>query len=864
MLGAGGMGEVYRARDEKLNRNVAIKVLPAAFSQDADRLRRFEQEAQAAGTLNHPNILAVYDVGTHDESPYIVSELLEGEELRELINRGPLLQRKAVDYARQIAEGLAAAHERGITHRDLKPENLFVTSDGRVKILDFGLAKLRPKRNESISSEVATQKQITDPGTVMGTVGYMSPEQVRGYEADHRSDIFSFGSILYEILSGQRAFRRETMAETMTAILKEEPEELSETKTRTNPQLDRIVRRCLEKRPERRFHSAHDLAFALEALSDSSSSGRTEINLALPPAREKWGKRFPWVVAGLALLLAGSALAFSYFRKVSDDPIQARLPVAMSADVIPSVDVETHNLALSPDGRHLAFVAYSHGQRSIWLRPLNTLSAQPLPETAGAFSIFWSPDSRYLAFFAEGKLKRIEISSKSLQTLCNLTKGGDASGAWGAAGTIVFSEEDSGQIFRVPAAGGTPSVLVSRATGNTQRWVSFLPDGRRFLFYKAPEVGDQSAGLFAGAIDSDQIKQVAPMPPARAQYVNGYLLYPREGSLVAQPFDERTLSLSGEPFVVIERLPYFDKTGAAEFSASAQGVLAYMTELPKTRLVWLDRGGRELAQVGTPADFGDVRLSPDGQRAALTINDPRLGSGDIWIQDLARDTRTLFVSGPADDADTSWSPDGRRLAYFSCCEDVSTLHLKETGATNTAQVPIKDQYFIPPNDWSRDGKFIIYGFNGDLWVLPVSENAKPYVLMQTQTFENDARFSPDGKWVAFVSEETGRHEVYLTRFDKPGEKWRISSEGGQSPRWRNDGKELFYWTTDRKLMAVPIKLGDSFDAGSPTELFKADPLSRNYDVVADGQRFLLIASAPGTQSLPFAVVFNWMADLNDH
>ena len=862
-IGAGGMGEVYSARDGKLNRDVAIKVLPAGFSQDADRLRRFEQEAQAAGTLNHPNILAVYDVGIHEGSPYIISELLDGEDLREQLNSGALPQRKALDYARQIAEGLAAAHERGITHRDLKPENLFVTTEGRVKILDFGLAKLRPTRNESISSEVATQKQITDPGTVMGTVGYMSPEQVRGHEANHCSDIFSFGSVLYEMLSGRRAFHRETMAETMTAILKEEPEELNEKATKVNPALEKIVRRCLEKRPERRFHSAHDLAFALEALSSSSSSSRTETLLAPPPG-EPWNKRLPWFIAGLALILAGGALAFLFFGKAageSDGSISVRLPVAIPEGVLPNFDVETHSLALSPDGRQLAFVAYSEGQRTVWLRPLNTLVSQPLPGTEGAYSIFWSPDSRHLAFFADGKLKRVEVSSKSLQTVCSLPKGRDASGSWGQDGTIIFSEEDSGEIFRVVASGGTASIVVPRTAAGTLRWVHFLPDGRRFLFYRYNE-GEQKGGIFSGTVDSAQITQVAPMVFTRPQYVNaGYLLYPREGSLVAQPFDEKALRFTGEPSVVVDRLPYFDKTGWADFSASGNGVLAYMADFPKARLVWLDRGGRDIAQIGSPGDLATVRLSPDGQRAALTINDPRLFTGDLWIQDLTRDTRTLFVSGPADDAYPMWSPDGRQLAYFSCCEDSSTLHIKALGDPGKGQIPLKDQSFVAPFDWSLDGKFIIYGFNGDLRVLPFWDNAKPYALMETQTSESEARFSPDAQWVAFVSEETGRPEVYVTRFDKPGEKWRISNEGGVTPRWRGDGKELFYWTKDRKFMAVPITPGPTFKSGPPTQLFKADPVSLDYDVAVDGQRFLFITSAPGSQPLPFAVVVNWMSDL---
>lgn len=862
-LGEGGMGEVYRARDTKLGRDVAIKVLPAAFSADAERLRRFEQEAQAAGALNHPNILVIFHIGTHESAPYIVSELLEGETLRERMAGAALPQRKAIDYALQIAHGLAAAHEKGIVHRDLKPENLLITNDDRAKILDFGIAKLIEPVGEGVAqTDIATRKVQTDPGTVIGTVGYMSPEQVRGRQVDHRSDIFSFGAVLYEMLSGTRAFRGDSAVETLNAILKEEPTELSaQTNRNISPALERVVWHCLEKSSERRFQSARDVAFALENVS-ATSSGSSQTAIVSAPLRTKNRERLIWIGAIALLLVIVIGLAAIGLRRTPTNANAVRFPIVIPEGSIPCADVETHNMSVSPDGRDLAFVAFSQGQRTLWVRPLGALSAQTLPGTEGAYSVFWSPDSQHLAFFADGKLKRIEVSGKSLQTVCSLPVAGDASGSWGSEGTIVFSEDGDGNIYRVPATGGTPSLLVENKIRSARRWIHFLADGRRFLFYKYKE-DQNNEGIYAGSIDSPETRQVAPMPPTRAQYVKGgYLLYPRDGSLVARPFDEKNLRFTGEPTVVIERLPFFDKTGWADFSASENGVLAYMTEFPKTRLVWLDRSGRETAQIGAPGDYGQVRLSPDGQRAALRINDPRTISGDLWIQDLARDTRTRFVSGASDDSDPAWSPDGRRLTYFSCCEDESTLHIKDSGDTGKGQLPIRDQRFISPLDWSRDGQFIIYQKDqSELWVLPLSGDGKPYAFIQTQSSDPSARFSPDGRWVAFVSEETGRQEVYVTRFDKPGEKWRISTDGGNLPRWRRDGRELFYLMTGGKVMAVQIKPGTEFVAGSPIALFKADPLSRDYDVTADGQRFLFIASAPGTQLLPFAVVLDWTADL---
>jgi serine/threonine protein kinase/Tol biopolymer transport system component len=864
-IGEGGMGEVYRAFDPKINREVAIKVLPASFSADKDRLARFEQEAQAAGALNHPNILSIYDVDTHDGSPYVVSELLEGETLHERMNGVALPSRKALDYALQVSKGLATAHEHGIVHRDLKPDNIFMTKDGRVKILDFGLAKLTESNSGGeAQTDVPTRKVKTDPGSIMGTVGYMSPEQVRGRAVDHRSDIFSFGAVLYEMLSGKRAFRGESAVDTLSAILKEEPPDLSSTNQSIAPALERVVNHCLEKNPEERFQSARDLAFALEALSGPSPVSDQTLNAiaALPPARSSVVKHLPWIVAGaLAVaLIATILISVIYFRRPTTEASTVRLPVAIPDGVVPYWDVVTQSMSVSPDGRQLAFIGFSQGQRQVWVRPLNALTAQAIAGTEGATSIFWSPDSQNIAFFADGKLKRVEVSGKSLQTVCAFSHP-VAPGAWSINGTIVFSDEEHGKIYRVPATGGTPSVLVENKSARSRRWVHFLPDGRRFLFGRYEE-GNDHEGVWAGSLDSAELKQVAAMPIARIQYVDGYLLYPRDGSLVAQSFDEKNLRLSGEPTVIVERLPFFDKTGWAEFSASQNGVLAYMTEFPKTRLVWIDRNGRETGQIGAPDDYGQVRLSPDGQKAALRISDPRTISGDLWIQDLVRDTRTRFVSGPADDSGPVWSPDGRRLTYFSCCEDPSSLHIKDAGDSGKGQTPIKEKDFIFPFDWSPDGRFILYEKDPtELWVLPVSGDAKPYALIQTKTYDANARFSPDGRWVAFVSDETGRKEVYVTRFDHPGEKWPISTDVGNNPRWRRDGKELFYLAADSKLMAVQIKPGEKFDAGAPTALFKSDPLSPDYDVTADGQRFLFIASAPGNQRLPFAVILNWMADL---
>ena len=874
-IGAGGMGEVYRAHDPKIGRDVAIKVLPALFSADEDRLRRFEQEARSAGSLNHPNILVIHEIGSHDGAPYIVSELLEGETLRDRIDGVALPQRKAIDYALQIARGLAAAHEKGIIHRDLKPENIFVTSDGRVKILDFGLAKLTAATDgDQPQTDIPTRKVSTDPGTIMGTMGYISPEQLRGQPVDNRTDIFSFGAILYEMLSGKRAFDGGSTAEIMSAILREDPPELSTTNQSVSPGLERVVQHCLEKNPEERFHSARDLAFALEALSGTTPTSLRTANLDIPsPRRMKRREGIAWVLGGLTLigLLASLAFAFGYFGRDGSETNVVRFPVMLPENVTYDLNVETRSLSVSPDGRRLAFVAKSDGQIMIWVRPLDALTAEVLPGTEGAISPFWDPDSRYIAFFADGKLKKIEATGGSAQNLCTLPGVVEAFGSWGRNGTIIYAARSKAErgIYRVPASGGDPKLIIESGPDTLDYWVHFLPDGRHFLFVKFSRTSEQSTGVYVGSLDSAEPKLIVPAF-SRAEYAPpGYLLYVRDSTLLAHEFDANELRLIGEPVAVVERIPYFDKTAWSDFSVSENGVLAHLKNIWTSQFVWFDRSGREIGQVGTAGEnYGQV-LSPDGQKVAMTTVDKQAGSGDIWIHDIARNTRTRFTAGDADDGNIAWSPDGRRLAFFSCCENgKSSLRLKEiSDTTSTGQSPFESGFHVP-SDWSSDGRFIIYKqgdptTQSDVWVLPLFGDQKPFPLLQTQFEEKHARFSPDGRWIAFVSNESGREEVYVARFENPSEKWSISTSGGSSPRWNGNGKELFYLSSDKKLMSVSVKTGTTtFEAGVPAVLFKVDSITEDdYDVTADGQRFLINNNVAGGKSSPFTVVLNWTADL---
>src|SRR5712671_4125026 len=629
-IGEGGMGEVYRARDTKLGREVAIKVLPASLSENADRLNRFEQEAQAAGALNHSNILTVYDIGTHEGSPYIVAELLEGEELRDRLDHGQIPLRKAIDYAQQIVSGLAAAHEKGIVHRDLKPENLFLSRDERVKILDFGLAKLSDPAGSSNPdiSEDATRKVLTNPGVVMGTVGYMSPEQVRGEKADHRSDIFSFGAILHEMITGRRAFRRDTMAETMTAILREEPEELSATNPNINPALERIVNRCLEKKPERRFHSAHDLGFALESLqAPTSSSGKSLTTFAPTQVVERdpqvWRQRIPWIAAGVLAIVAAVALGMMYLNRSSTTERATWLAFAPPPNLAFN-DNKNDFATISPDGQKIAFTAYSpDGKTTLYLQDLNSPEPKPLPGTERAIEPFWSSDSRSIAFGSQGKLKRIDISGGNSKTLCDAAR--LTGGTWSTAGVILFGPDYGQPLFQVSAYGGEPQQVTFQEPGEgVHRHPNFLPDGRHFVFARADK------GLWSGTLDSRDTKQLVP-DNTMGVYANERLLYVRNQILVAQPFDARSLQLSGEP-ESISITTIVNVIGQVRFSVSNNGTLLFQNGWEREyQLVWFDRDGRQIGSIGK-SELGingqEPHLSPDGKRLAFK------GGDGIWVSDL--------------------------------------------------------------------------------------------------------------------------------------------------------------------------------------------------------------------------------------
>jgi Tol biopolymer transport system component len=860
-IGAGGMGEVYRACDPRLDRVVAIKVLPGAFAQDPDRLQRFEQEARAAAAIEHPNIIAVYDVGRHTSSvggeqsvtPYIVTELLNGVTLGDRLHQGALPVAKAVDYARQLLSGLAAAHTRGILHRDLKPANIFVTSDGRVKILDFGLAKLTQPTPTEAGGATAVATRV---GTLVGTVGYMSPEQVRGSPVDQRSDLFAVGAVLYEMLAQAPAFRGESEADTVAQVLSGEPAELPVVERRIPPALARIVSRCLEKTPSARFQTASDLSFALETASLASDA--TALGRVPPPSRLRvwWGLTAALVVVVVAW--GGWAL-----RLGRSDEVPAQKPTRVSIAAIGNVSPQ-HAPAVSPDGRRLVYVSTEpSGGLRLWVRDLDALAPHALAGTEDAAHPFWAPDGSAIGFVAAGKLKRVDAGGGEVQTLAD---GATRAGAtWSSTGVILFVT-GTGEFATVPATGGPVSTL--GISQNSVNWPSFLPDGRHFVFFDYAAEGTR--GVYVGSLASQTTKLVLPGDFGAVFAAPDYLIFGRpEGLVFAQHFDLMRLEVTGDPFPVAEGV--WENFPANRVSVSATGgVLAYVNaSLANTELAWFDRAGRPLGTLGEPGPYEgqSPRISPDGADVAVT-QDASVGVG-VWVTRLADGTTRRLTLEPR--AITPiWSRDASRILFESVRgSSGNPVYIQDARGSGPAKVvgPIDGLVW----DWSPDGQRIVFGKGQpwDLWILPVAGGDA--VLFAHSSFnKTQAQVSPDGHWIAYTSLDTGHDEVYVDSFPVAGNPRQLSVGGGVQPRWRRDGAELFYLAPDQTLMAVPVSSKSGyFEAGPATPLFQTRLLAIGsqiggigafYDVTPDGQRFLI--NGPTTDpGPPITVVLNWATGL---
>jgi Tol biopolymer transport system component len=861
-LGAGGMGEVYRARDTRLDRTVAVKVLPAHFADDAEMKQRFEREARAISALTHPHICALYDVGDEGGTAFLVMELIEGESLAARLAKGPLPVEQVVRFGEEVADALEKAHGLGIIHRDLKPGNVMLTKSG-VKLLDFGLARFQPAAVSAVSSasRLATEAGLAGPltqrGTVLGTFQYMSPEQLEGKEADARSDIFSFGALLFEMATGKKAFEGKSHASLIGAILRDEPPSVSDVAPMVPPALSRVVRTCLAKDPQDRFQTAHDIRLQLQWIAE----GGSQVGLPAPvAARRKSRERLAWGVAAGACL-AAAVLGVGFVRRAPSPRRTLRFEIA-TPEGITSIDAPR----ISPDGKYLAFDATdTSGKTRIWVRALGALVAQPLAGTEGTTRPFWSPDGRFLGFFADGKLKKIDVSGGPAQKICDAPTGSD--GTWSSEGVILFDGRTGDPIHRVPAAGGIPVVAVKADPSRKETdvgWPEFLPDGRHYLYMASGQKAEDSAYRI-GTLDQAESKALAPAQTLVTFAFPGYLLFVRDRTLVAQPFDPKALKTTGEPIPLAEHVGT-DALGLARFSASRDGTLVYRTGESGDRLLWVDRSGREGDAVGDAGDIHNPAFAPGGERLAFDLTDPRSGKRDIWVRDLKRGVSSRFTFGSGGAFCPLWSADGRRLV-FTVGDD---LFEKAVEGQGEAKLFLKSDESKVASDWSRDGRYVAYASRGketgwDIWVAPTFGDRKPFPFLKTPFAELHGTFSPDGRFLAYQSNESGRPEIYVQSFPGPGGKWQISTSGGREPHWRADGRELYYRASDEKLMAVDVQTKGDLVAGVPQLLFQARfdmAVARNrFLPSADGRRFLAVAPLGREAMTPTTVVLNWYAEL---
>jgi eukaryotic-like serine/threonine-protein kinase len=867
-IGAGGMGEVYRARDTRLGRDVALKILPEIFTQDADRLRRFEQEARAVAALNHPNILAVFDIGQHNGTPFLVSELLEGQSLRDVLDAGTVPQRKAIEYGVEIAHGLAAAHEKGIIHRDLKPENIFITRDGRIKILDFGLAKLAQNPATGADERTMTSSH-TVAGVVMGTASYMAPEQVRGDAADTRTDIFAFGSVVYEMLSGIRAFRRDTSAETMTAVLKDDPPELSNPGRVVSPTLERIVRRCLEKSPDQRFQSARDLSFALSALSGTETSSVSRAAAAATAAAPRHIRVLPWLVGALAVV-AATAVTWSISHR---QPPGTRMQFAVA---VPD-EMSISHMALSRDGTMMVFVSPEENSAMpmLFLQRVGSPNVTPLQGTQGASYPFWSPDGAYVAFFANGKLQKMSITGGTPQVIAPAVAA--RGGSWSSKNVIIYEPDALSPLQRVnvDGTGLAPVTQDIRVTSDqSHRWPVFLPDGEHFLFW-AGNFGnakeDRASGIFLASLNGKERKLLALCHSSFDYDAHNLFFADDQHQLVSVAFDPSSGAVSGSPAVIANAVGFQPSTYWTAFDVSRSGTLVYNVDVGAafSQLTWMDRAGKELGHVGEPAIMANPSLSPDGSRVAVDISDQKANNVDVWIASTTSVANTRFTFDPSEEVAGIWSHDGKLVAYRKASERTGIYTKPATGLESDTKVfviPVSSMDDIVPNSWTLDDKQILctrQTSEGDHLELFPAAGGDPTVFLAAKASIRNGQISPDGKWVAYASDESGAWEIYVTSFPGAGGKWQVSRGGGTEPRWRADGKEVFYIAPNGMLTAVPVDAQGVFATGTPTALFQIRgraPISSTdmftYDVAKDGKRFLVNRYVKPEHVPPLTIMLN--------
>ncbi len=886
-LGAGGMGEVYRARDTRLERTVAIKVLPHHLSSNPDLKQRFEREARSISSLNHPRICTLHDVGHQDGVDFLVMEYLDGETLAERLRNVSLPLKEALRVGVEVCEAMEAAQRVGLVHRDLKPGNIMLTKGG-AKLMDFGLAKSATTTPGSQSasppllsaaktmSEATPLSPLTTAGTVIGTIQYMAPEQIEGKEADARSDLFALGAVLYEMATGKRPFEGKSQISVASAILEKDPEPMRTIQPLTPAAFEHVVETLLAKDPEARFQSAHDVRLELEWI------GKNLPQLTAPSAERVTKSSLPWLpwVVAAIVLLAAVGVAVLHFAARDAKPI-------VRTQIAPSDQLEFNFVGdscgppvISPDGAHIVFSAQAQGKPQLFLRSMDNLIPQPIPGTEGATFPFWSPDSRSIGFFADGKLKRMDIGGGPAVIICDAPLGRGAS--WGANGTIVFSPQFATPIYQVPATGGTPAA-VTKLTDKytTHRWPELLPDGRHFLYlaanHTAPTTGETA--VFWASLDGKQNK-ILVLTPSNALYVSGYLLFVRQNALMAQHFDPSTGELKGEATVLNDDVQVDNSVWRGTFTASENGTMVYQPGSAGglLQLTWFDNHGKETGHLGEADDYYQVELSPDGRKAAAAVGTHSYG---IWIYDTEHNTRTRLTFGNVSYLSPIWSHDGKQIAYMGgVLPGNLALWVKSADGSGEEKKLVELNPYTSVQDslcdWSPDGRYIIYatgtasmGTGMDLWVAPLFGDRKPFPYTSAPGNQQNAQFSPDGHWVAYSSDESGQPEIYVAPFPWTGAKWQVSNGGGYLPRWRRDGKEIVFLTMgSASIFAADVNShGSTFEVGTVRTMFNVNNLSPNtagqqFAITADGQRFLQITTGDaGKGKLPLNVIQNWTAQL---
>jgi eukaryotic-like serine/threonine-protein kinase len=860
-IGAGGMGEVYRARDKRLDRTIAVKVLAPNLSGNPEHRQRFEREARTVAALSHPHICPIYDIGAHEGLDYLVMEYLEGETLAARIAKGPLPIEEALRYAIQIVDALDQAHRHGVVHRDLKPGNIMLTKSG-AKLLDFGLAKMEERRKDAPSSLTAVPTAttpLTGQGTIVGTLQYMAPEQLEGREADARTDIFAFGLILHEMISGKRAFEAPSQAGVISRIMTSDPPPLSSVNTAVPPALDHVVTTCIAKDPDARWQTASDVLLQLKWISEAGSRAGVPAPVV---ARRKRRNVTLWSALA-ASVIAVLVLAWLHFSERPAPPqpaVRFAIHAPGESGFLYGVDIPV----LSPDGGRLVFTGSRRaGVRVLWYQPLESLEAKPLPGTETAVLPFWSPDSRSVAFYSEGdkKLKKVDVSGGPAFTLCAIGNG-SASGAWLPDGSIIFF--DDGKLKRVPSTGGEPKPVFSPdvpAPKMAQLWPRALPDAKHILFL-AVGPDNTKEGIYAGDLKSGKTQMVMPVRSLFEYSPAGYILFNRQQAIMAQPFDVQTRTIKGDPLPAVDRAGEFSATWGAIASTSANGTLVYSRPVNRAaQLYWYSRDGKKLSSIEGARFYSQLLISPDGRRVAVELTGTeKIPTPTIWLLELSTGILSLFTpNANVRYADAVWSSDSRDLIYLATNGAKRSIVRKPVGG-GAEQVVISPESPLYPEESLPDGSLLAVNPNGKNIVRISASGAKPETIFHTDFESDEPHVSPDGRWIAYTCNESGQWEIYVAAFPSFNSRRQASNAGGMGPVWRGDGKELFYLTPDGKLMSVGFKGGAQPETSAPVELFqtrlRADPRYNQYTVTGDGQRFLLYEPVEENDQ-PFYVVMNW-------